>query len=222
MIRSLRRRSGYPAESRKELDVVFELDDFGCNHVISDMCQSHDCREELLALKAINPAFKVTLFTIPYELTSELAEWCVENSDWVELAAHGFYHSSNYECEKMSYDEFAGEMERIAPILEGFRKIFRAPGWQISDDALRWLADNDWVVADQGYNDERRPHYGKAYVNYDGNFKLKGRGKDEDVEAFHGHTWPVGWNGIQEVFTEVSQLVAETKEFKFLSEVVNA
>jgi hypothetical protein len=49
--------------------VIFDSDDFGCNHVISDQCQSHDCRDALLMLKEANPAFKVTLFAIPGEMT---------------------------------------------------------------------------------------------------------------------------------------------------------
>jgi len=27
--------------------IVWDADDFGANHVISDMCQSHDCRDKL-------------------------------------------------------------------------------------------------------------------------------------------------------------------------------
>lgn len=201
--------------------IVYEWDDLGCDHVISDMCQSHDCRDQLLKLKEIHPDFKCTMFAIPGEMTLELMTWCEANSDWVELAVHGFFHSSNYECEKMSYEQFDLMMDSHIIDTDLFKKIFRAPGWQISDDGLQWLADNDWIIADQGYNDERRPKSARAYVNYDGNFKVyDGKGQYE-VEAYHGHTWDVGWNGIYEDFEKVAGLVSEAKEFKFVSELFN-
>lgn len=208
--------------------MVFEWDDFGCSHVISAACQSHDCRDQLLRLKDIHPNFKATLFAIPHELSGELHDWCTRNSDWIELAVHGFTHSSNYECEKMTYEEFDTEMARIEPLMVYYKKIFRAPGWQISTDALRWLADNNWLIADQGYNDDRRPAYSNAYVNYNGQFKYLPRtGSPVDIPAYHGHTWNVGEvgsvpaNGIYEDFEHVASLVAACEEFKFLSEVAH-
>lgn len=198
--------------------MIFEWDDFGANHIISDQCQSHDCRDYLYRLKDINPAFKATMFAIPGEMTPELTNWCMDNGDWIELAVHGFFHTSNYECEKIGYEVFGESIEEVMKV-DAFKKIFRAPGWQISDEALRWLADNGWIICDQGYNDERRPHYAKAYVNYDGKFIARHSGKEEEIEAYHGHTWDVGWNGIYEDFENVSALVASKDEFKFISEV---
>lgn len=201
------------------MSLICDLDDFGSNHVISDQCQSHDCRDKLEELKKINPEFKVTLFTIPAEMTAELFSWTVDNSAWVELAVHGFFHSSNYECEALSYEEFDEGMQQI--ISQGFgpyfAKGFKAPGWQISDDIYLWLRDNGWWVADQGYNDHRRPPELPAYVNYDGVFKANGK----EVEAWHGHTWDCVGNGIYETFEALSKKVAETKSFKFISEVLH-
>lgn len=200
------------------MSLVMEWDDLGANHVISDMCRSHDCRDQLDKLHILNPAFKCTLFAIPGEMTPELLRWCIMNSSWIELAVHGIYHSSNYECEKMTYREFDGLMRQSTMtrmIMGNFVKGFRAPGWQISDDIYKWLLDNDWWVADQGYNDMRRPIGLKAYVNYDGQFKVRG----DDVNAYHGHTWDVGWNGIYEDYDKVSDLVKNTQEFKFVSEL---
>ena len=125
--------------------MIVELDDFGCDHVISDKCQSHDCRDQLLRLKELNPAFKATLFAIPAEMTMELQQWCGQNSQWIELAVHGFLHSSNYECEKWDYDQMDAAMS-ITRQMGCFNKIFRAPGWQISDDCLKWLLDHNWLA----------------------------------------------------------------------------
>lgn len=206
--------------------MIFEWDDFGANHEISDKCQSHDCRDQLLRLKELNPDFKATLFAIPAEMTMELQQWCAHNSSWIELAVHGFLHSSNYECEKWTYEQMDNAMSLVAQ-MGVFTKAFRAPGWQISDECLRWLGEHDWLICDQGYNDGRRPVQARSYVNYDNQFKFypmgilaTATGDWKDVEAYHGHTWNVGWNGIYEDWDRVSDLVKNAEDFQFLSELV--
>lgn len=209
--------------------MIFEWDDFGCNHKISDQCQSHDCRDKLDELHALNPNFKATLFAIPWEMTPELALWCHMNKSWIEVAVHGFGHKSNYECEKMTYDEMKQGLQLVWGMWPTtFTRIFRAPGWQISDDCLRYLAENDWIIADQDYNNDRRPEKARNYLH---DFEAEKQGEQKFyilkdgvrhyVDAWHGHTWSVGWNGIEESFDEVKELVMKTKNFKFVSEVVD-
>jgi hypothetical protein len=204
--------------------MVFDWDDFGANHIISPQCQSHDCRARLYQLKEINPKFKATLFAIPGEMTEELLHWCDMNYEWIELAVHGFFHTSNYECEKISLEDFNFFMEKFEePIDDCFKKIFRAPGWQISDDAYQWLLDNEWVVADQTYNTHRRPPALKAYLYDDASKEFMTYSPEKGairVRAYHGHTWDVGWNGIYEDAEVVDTLVRDTKDFKFVSEVM--
>lgn len=196
--------------------MVFEFDDFGCNHEISDMCQSHDCRDALTLLKQANEGFKVTLFSIPDQMTPELFSWANNNKSWVELAWHGFGHYSNYECEKMTYLDMDLQYDFYKSFVDmSFSDIFRAPGWQISTEAMQWLKDHDWIIADQGYNDGRRPEGMKAYVNYDGVFKVAG----QEVPAHHGHTWNCVGNGIYETLDYLKELVSTTTEFKFVSEL---
>lgn len=207
--------------------MIFEWDDFGANHIISDMCQTHDCRDRLYELKAINPAFKATLFAVPGEMTPELLIWCDQNSNWIELAVHGLYHTSNYECERMSYREFDEMMmhSTLTRTLGFYQMGFRAPGWQISDEIFKWLQDHGYWVADQGYNDGRRPAYMDSYVNYDGKFQATPKvGNPKEVEVYHGHTWDVGEkgntpNGIYEDARLVNGLVASTESFQFISEL---
>lgn len=199
--------------------MIFEWDDFGVNHEISDMCQSHDCRDQLYRLKEVNPKFKATLFTIPAEVTLELLLWYDQNKDWIELAVHGFTHSSNYECSNWTYQEMDNAM-KLVDNFGRFVKGFRAPGWQISNEVYRWLKEHGWWVADQGYNDDRRPIDLKAYVNNNGKFRAMGTA----VEAYHGHTWNVGAlggepNGIYEDYDKVEKLVKEAKDFQFVSEL---
>lgn len=205
--------------------MVVDFDDFGCNHVISNMCQSHDCRDKLDQLHYANNNFKVTLFAIPGEMTAELAQWCKANSSWVELAVHGFYHRDNYECEKMTYEEFDQHMKFFKPMLdEFFVKGFKAPGWQISDAAYEWLSENGWWVADQHYNFNRRTAVSvtlPVYENNNGSFYAVKYGNPEDsVDAWHGHTWDCVGNGIYETYDHVEGLVKGAKEFKFVSEVL--
>jgi hypothetical protein len=191
--------------------IVFDSDDFGCNHEISDMCQSHDCRDALTGLKAINPAFKATLFTIPGEMTQELLNWAMDNSSWVELSVHGFFHTSNYECEKINYGQFDYLMcsfECMIP--DYFAKGFKAPGWQISDDVYTWLKDHGWWVADQAYNDNRRPEGLKRYII----------GEDPSINAIHTHTWNCVGNGIYEMYDQIAEQIKDETEFKFVSEAI--
>lgn len=204
--------------------IVFDSDDFGCNHVISDMCQSHDCRDALDRLHNFNPNFKATLFTIPGELTPEMAMWCHANKGWIELAVHGFYHTSNYECEKMTYEEFDTQMDLFKGMTEGlFVKGFKAPGWQISDDIYKWLGDHDWWVADQDYNTPRRPLDMKSYINRNNTFYAHKGTTDQDwteINGVHTHTWNCVGNGIYELEEDIKSQIANETEFKFISEVL--
>lgn len=187
--------------------IVFDSDDFGTNHVISDMCQSHDCRDQLDKFHLTNPNFRATLFAIPGEMTPELLEWCEANKNWIELAVHGFFHQSNYECEKMTYEEMSWQMQRFKPMIEiSFVKGFKAPGWQISDACFEWLYDNGWWVADQSYNDTRRPPGLKVY-------------KIED-SGLHTHTWDCVGNGIYELEDQIIDKIKNETEFKFVSEML--
>lgn len=183
---------------------VFDSDDFGCDHVISDLCQSHDCRDILLELKSINPSFKATLFSIPGEMTPELIAWSQLNKDWIELAVHGFFHRTNYECLDLAYEDFDFFMSEFNDITKYFTNGFKAPGWQIGDDVYRWLLDNDYWVADQAYNDERRPKDLRVYKIGD--------------NSVHTHTWNCVGNGVYELFDQLKHQVKETKEWRFVSE----
>lgn len=208
--------------------MIFDSDDFGANHVISDMCQSHDCRDMLMLFKGANPKFKATLFAIPGEMTPELYRWVSINSDWIEIAVHGFYHDSNYECEKMSYQEFDGLMEHSSMrrdlATRGWAKGFKAPGWQISDDIYKWLLDHDYWVADQSYNNDRRPVDLPAYINREGEFgtlllEPNGIRYFHTVPAIHTHTWDCVGNGVYELKDQILDQIKD-KDFKFISEVV--
>lgn len=197
--------------------IIWDADDLGANHIISDQCQAHDCRDQLDKFHYANPNFKATLFAIPAEMTFELAEWCKANSQWIQLAVHGIFHSSNYECEKMTYEEFDEKIKTLQPMIDTyFVKGFKAPGWQISDDIYRWLKDHGWWVADQGYNSGRLPVGLPAYVNNNGQFQVNGL----NVNGKHYHTWDCVGNGVYELSDQIISDIKDETEFKFVSEVL--
>lgn len=183
--------------------MTFDFDDFGITQIISDQCQTRDCRDALLVLKEINPHFKVTLFAVPAAMTIELLEWCNKNRDWVEIAVHGWNHHSNYE----SLQWAEGRLRSIVqlPVIQYyFAKGFKAPGWQISDACYSDLVNAGFWIADQEYNDDRRPRELPVY-------KV---GRD----SWHGHTWDCVDNGIYETFDRLKAAVHDCREFKFVSE----
>ncbi len=196
--------------------MIIDLDDFGCDRLISDQCQSHDCRDKLDALHYANPNFKVTLFAIPAYMTIELAEWCEANKGWIELAVHGFYHKECSEWSRVDMERYVTMATQKWPGL--FTQGFKAPGWQISDGCYEWLKDNNWWVADQSYNNERHPAELRSYVNKDGSFYTSHN--MVGVEAWHGHTWDCVGNGIYETFDHVKSLVENAESFQFISEIL--
>lgn len=199
--------------------IVFDSDDFGSNHIISDMCQSHDCRDILDKLHYANGNFKATLFAIPAEMTQELLDWCEANNQWIELAVHGFTHRDNWECEKMTYAEMDANVAKYQWMLDRyFVRGFKAPGWQISQDVLEWLHDRNWWVADQNYNTDRRASGLPAYVNDNGRFYSTT--KDELINGIHTHVWDCVGNGVYELYDQLVDQMKNETEFKFVSEVV--
>ena len=179
--------------------MIVDFDDFGEDCVISDQCQTRDCRKELEKLKEINPNFKVTLFAVPAKMTEELYGWAHKNKDWVELVQHGYFHNSNYECEKMTKEE-------CLDILRARFKGFKAPGWQISDGCYEAIKESGMWIADQAYNDERRPDDLPCY-------KV---GED----SYHGHTWDCCGNGITEDWDNLVSAISDEDNFQFISEAL--
>jgi peptidoglycan/xylan/chitin deacetylase (PgdA/CDA1 family) len=184
--------------------MVFDFDDFGKDEVISDQCQTRDCRKELETLKKENPKFKVTLFAVPTKMTPQLLIWAKENEDWIELALHGWNHNDNYECSEWTYEQCTRFISDPS-FLEHFTRGFKAPGWQISNMCYEALNDAGYWVADQEYNNERRPDDLPTYIVGD--------------NSYHGHTWDCCGNGIIEDWDRLLEKVKKTQNFKFVSEV---
>jgi len=88
-----------------------------------------------------------------------------------------------------------------------FVRVWKSPGWQISDGTYQALLDHGFAVADQPYNDHRRPAGLKCHRLGDG-------------DHWHGHIQDVCGNGLSETFAQLLPLVSAAKSFEWISEVV--
>lgn len=175
------------------------------------------------------PRFKITLFTIPNKLSPEMMELLKRNTDWIEVAVHGFTHSSNFECYDWDYDKTTELMKPLPG--RGFTPNFKAPGWTITPDLCGYpsgenqaitkdkqavykaLSDLNFIVTDRHYNKVRRVEGGR-YICV-----------DCEPNLVHMHTWdmPAGAepNGYRQVEEQVGVPWNHETEFKFLSEAWN-
>lgn len=178
---------------------VFDFDDHS---------PGNDAMPWMWQLKEINPAFKVTLFTIP-ALSPD--EWVSAHPDWVELVPHGWFHgdppSDGGECLRWDYDQMAAVIMEIEEMSSRWARGFKAPGWKIDDECYEALLDANWWVADQHLEDNRRPRNLPVYFY-------------EDDGNWHGHVQNVCGNGIEETWPSLVEKVRVTSEFRFASEAV--
>lgn len=170
-----------------------------------DFSESTNRLDLLHQLKAANDLFKCTVFAVPALGKKEFWESVPR---FIELAVHGWRHPDPMECATWSRER----MERLLdePVVNRhFVRGFCAPGWQINEDIFDVLNERGWWVADQHYEDDRRPSGLRTYFH-----------EDDPADRWHGHTHNVCGNGIEETFDEVLARVREATEFFFVSEVV--
>ena len=172
--------------------MIFDWDDYH---------EANNRLDLLQQLKAANSDFKCTVFAVP-GLGSD-AFWS-STPGWIELAVHGWKHPHPRESENWTYEQMDEYMNKVPQF---FVNGFKAPGWQISDGSFNWLLDNGWWVADQSYNDYRRPPSLPAYT-------LR-------ANSWHGHIQNDCGNGLEETFAQVLELVTEAESFELVSEVVS-
>lgn len=126
-----------------------------------DFCETNTDWDRLASIKRRNPDFRITLFTVPGLCSTDFISRMMEY-EWLELAPHGWLHKTARECEHWTLNEARRCLELVEPF--GMARIFKAPGWQISDDTYRALIEFGYTVADQSYNDGRRPSELKSYI----------------------------------------------------------
>jgi len=181
------------------------------------------------------PKFKITLFTIPDRTGKEMRDLVSRNSDWIEIAVHGFNHESNFECYSWDYDKTKALMHRTYKMTGEheepfYDKVFKAPGWTITSGyngypagehlpihkdpqcVYNALKDMNFLVFDRHYNKPARPK------------DLKVVCVDCNPDIVHMHTWNMetgdknGRNGFRQVEEEHGVPWDRDTEFKFVSE----
>ncbi len=178
------------------MNYVVDLDDFS---------ESNSSLEKLCEIKNKVPNFKVTLFTIVGLCTPTFIN-AVKKLDWVDLCPHGWSHQDNYECTRWDYDTSIS----LLKLFEAYQltKGFKAPGWQISDAVYAALRDRGWWVADQVYNNTRRPSDLKAYL-------LDGPNK---VHGHIGHRGGYNTNELELITPQLLSLAGE--DFSFVKDCI--
>lgn len=169
-----------------------------------DFCDENSAFEVLNSIKERNPAFKITLFAIPARCSLSLIAEC-NGLDWIELVPHGWEHPHARECENWSYERSIQYLDDIDHF--GLVRGFKAPGWQISDGMYQALLERGYWVADQEYNDERRPKELPVYLL-------------NAPERLHYHIGHMGGHNPNEI-TPYAEFLANLKgEFRFVSETI--
>ena len=170
---------------------------------IDDLCDDFDPWEELHELRKRYPNLRVTAFAIPGRCSDELLAR-YRGLDWVELGAHGYWHSS-MECATWPYSE---TREKLAELSEaGWLPVFRAPGWAINEEVYSALADEGWICAthsDWLEGSEGLPLVKYVYQQY--------------LWSIHGHTWETSGNGPSR-WGAMFEGVPADAAFAFVSEV---
>lgn len=211
--------------SNKHKTFAFSTDDFG--FLLPGL-------EMLIRLKEALPNFKCTAFTIPmpkeffhpqnqrHLKVAKMKKWAEmvnSYSDWLEVGIHGFAHT------QFEMDKNYGQVEIILKASENlfdqiglkYKKIFKAPYWQYSYDALQCLKDNDYVVALDRNRKLTTPEGLKTYTY---NWSIEEPVPVFDIIKGHSHTLPRGVkNGLEQCYKNLIQNIPIDAEFKFVSEV---
>lgn len=177
--------------------MIFDTDDFHAGNHRLDL---------LTRLHGINAKFRMTAFAVPAYCTPS---FLASLPGWIEVVPHGWHHggpdcSDPREAENWTYEE---AMDRLLSVPVGFAEGFKAPGWQISDGTYQALAELGWWVADQHYNDGRRPAGLRVHCEGDG-------------EHVHTHVHNVCGNGLEELFPVLLERVSRAESFELVSEAV--
>lgn len=173
------------------------------------------------------PNFKITLFTIPDRTSPELIKLISKHADWIELGVHGWNHESNFECwgwDEVKTNAYLDRVEKAG----AYTKIFKAPGWQITDKLSGYTADPETPVAkepavvyrvltERGYTIVDR-HYNKPARPLDSKIICV----DCNPQIIHMHTWDmetgdkVGRNGFRQVEEEHGVPWDNNTQFRFM------
>lgn len=126
-----------------------------------DFCEDNNSLDVLWNIKGNNPNFKITLFTIIGRCSLRFLG-TIKNIDWINMVPHGLLHDTNRECEHWDYKKCKSYITLVKAY--GLEKGYKSPGWVIPDAMYQVLLEYNYWVADQTYNNERRPKELRAYL----------------------------------------------------------
>lgn len=194
--------------------VVLDFDDFSPSRNNIDL---------LLRLKEYYIYFKVSLFTAAnldnkFRL-SKFKSWCdkIRELDYIELLIHGYDHSPK-EFKRISEEKakkriVLAEDEFIKAGLN-YKKIFRAPYWQINNETYDALSGLGYIIADHKDNLTSR-----KLRCYQYNWSINDPIPNFPIIRGHGHINDVCENGLKGCFENLLRFPKETK-FLTISESI--
>lgn len=208
--------------SRGEIPVVMDVDDFGF------LLPGYD---DLLRLKKAFPNFRITCFTIPLPKefyhpqnaksfsNEKYKQWAkiVNEQDWIEVAIHGFSHIHHeLDC---TYDKAIDLITAVENYFNNiglkYSKIFKAPYWQYSHDALVALRDKGYVIAIDRNHERSVPDGAEKYVF---NWSFEEPLPVVPIVKGHGHFTGQNTNNISKTLANICHVLPRDTTFMTISE----
>ncbi len=190
--------------------------------------------DNILRIKKHYPDFKITCYTIPISklfFTKEnlqhfkidkYKKWAeiINSYDWLEIGLHGFSHTYfEMDCQYDKAIELLQASENLwDKIGLKYKKLFVAPYWHYSYDALVALKDKGYVVSLDRNNPRSIPEGLKTFIyNWSVNEKLP-KGK---IIKGHGHAFKTEGvvNSIDECYENITKQISVNSQFGFVSEL---
>jgi peptidoglycan/xylan/chitin deacetylase (PgdA/CDA1 family) len=207
---------------RGEIPVVMDVDDFGF------LMPGYD---DLLRLKAAFPGFKITCFTIPlpkefyhsrnsaHFSMDKYRKWAeiVNRHDWIEVAIHGFSHV-HHELEvpyAKAIDTITAAEKLFDRVGLRYAKIYKAPYWQYSYDAIAALRDKGYVVAIDRDHARPVPDGTKTYLH---NWSFEEPIPEVPVIKGHGHFTGQNRNNISATLDSICRQIPRDATFMTIGE----
>lgn len=189
------------------MKIVLEFDDFSPANTNLGIVED---------LKDHYPSFKITMFTVPWEIRfggggkgtpitepkyAPFVEAIKKSEGWLEIALHGLTHVP-MEFAELSEDAARKRLIVGTKMFENreikLAKIFKAPHWAISKEAVR-------VANELGF-DVCHDHYYNWNLADECPFTAEQIKNDDGIIIAHGHVQKDCGNGLEEVAHKIMQL----------------